>query len=386
MTKPSLHVLSLPHTQTTKEYTACAYTIKAIRFCNMMTSLGYKVYLYASEDNEANVEELITIQTKEDQQRWFGNNDFHTNFFNITWGVDEPHWVESNSRAIDEIKKRSSKDDIVCVIAGVCQQQIAQGLPDLKTIEYGIGYSGVFADYKVYESYAWMHYVQGIVKNDWGQFFDTVIPNYFDVDDFTFSAEKEDYYLWMGRFISRKGPDIAVEVTKRLGAKLIMAGQGVNENVTSNGITTIVGDEITVAGPHIEHIGHVGVEERKKLLAGAKAVFMPTTYLEPFGGVSIEAMLSGTPVIATNFGAFPENVPHGLAGYRFSTIGEATRYADMASSLDPYVIREYAEKNFSTEVVKYKYDDYIQQVAGGNEAYYGDWTGRDDRYSKWPLV
>lgn len=76
----TFHVVSLPHTQTTMEYEACAYTSKTRKFCNMMKSLGHKVYLYASEENEANVDELITIAPKDDQQKWFGDNDFKQNF------------------------------------------------------------------------------------------------------------------------------------------------------------------------------------------------------------------------------------------------------------------------------------------------------------------
>lgn len=47
------HFVSLPHTQTTLEYEACAYTSKVRKFCNMMKSLGHTVYLYASVENEA---------------------------------------------------------------------------------------------------------------------------------------------------------------------------------------------------------------------------------------------------------------------------------------------------------------------------------------------
>ena len=60
------HVVSLPHTQTTSAYVHCAYTEKVRKLCNMMKSLGHTVYLYASEENEAECDELITCITKEE--------------------------------------------------------------------------------------------------------------------------------------------------------------------------------------------------------------------------------------------------------------------------------------------------------------------------------
>ena len=58
------HVVSLTHTQTTKQFVNCAYTEKVRRFCNMMKSLGHDVYLYAGEQNEAEVTELIHVLQK----------------------------------------------------------------------------------------------------------------------------------------------------------------------------------------------------------------------------------------------------------------------------------------------------------------------------------
>lgn len=60
------HVINLPHTQTTKDFINCAYTEKVRRFCNMMKSLDHTVYLYAGDQNEAEVDELITCITEED--------------------------------------------------------------------------------------------------------------------------------------------------------------------------------------------------------------------------------------------------------------------------------------------------------------------------------
>ncbi|MDQ5886057.1 MAG: hypothetical protein QG628_454 [Patescibacteria group bacterium] len=378
--KMTFHVVSLPHTQTTLDYEACAYTSKIRKFCNMMKSLGHTVYLYASEDNEAACDELITISPKKDQKKWFGNNDFKKDFFNITWNPEDTHWSQSNERAIKQIKKRIDKKDFICLIAGQCQKQIADAFPEIMSVEFGIGYSGVFAKYRVYESYAWMHYVHGTLKDDNGHFYDSVIPNYFEPDNFPYRANKDDYFLFLGRFTPRKGVEIAAEVTKRIGAKLIMAGQGVKE-IRGN---RIIGDGFSVSGDHITHIGHANVAKRAELLSGAKAVFMGTTYLEPFGGVSIESLLCGTPVIATDFGAFPENIQHGVHGYRFRTIGEAVWAAKNIHFLDNETIHNYAVNNYSVDRVKYLYQAYFEQLLTlWDDGFYSDWSKGVNNYDRY---
>ena len=199
MNRPALHTVGLPHTQITKEYISCAYTQKHLKFVNMMTSIGYPVYSYGSEEDDSKATEHICVIDKEKQGEFFGENDFHSKFFNITWGPDDPHWCYMNSKAIEEIRKRIQPRDIICIIAGYCQKEIADAFPAHQTVEYGIGYAGAFSNYKVFESYAHMHWFYGSQKSDNGQYYDAVIPNYFDPADFEYSAEKDDYYLFIGR-------------------------------------------------------------------------------------------------------------------------------------------------------------------------------------------
>jgi len=328
----------------------------------MMMSLGHEVFLYASEDNEADCTELITIAPKSDQLKWFGDHDYKSKFFNITWEVNDEHWVVTNQRAIEEIEKRKQPKDFICTLAGWCQQAVAAGHPELMTVEYGIGYSGVFSAYKVFESYAWMHSVYGwthgtqaryfeeeppekrlSIMNKMGHFYDEVIPNYFEVEDFPFSEEKDDYYLFIGRLIESKGVQIAADVCEKLGKRLILAGQG-----EWNG--------------YGEHVGSVGPKERGELMSKAQAVFTPSLYLEPFGGTSAEAMLCGTPVISTDWGAFSENVIEGVTGYRCRTMAEFIQAAKDVGELNPSEIQEYAIGKFSTDVVKYQYEDYFKRL------------------------
>jgi len=201
----------------------------------------------------------------------------------------------------------------------------------------------------VFESYAIMHAYQGLTsvgtcKQSW---YDVVIPNYFDVDDFTFAPDtKEDYFLFLGRVYSGKGIDIAVQVTEHIGAKLKVAGQN-PENRTFP--------------PHVEFVGYADIEKRKELMSKAKASFVASTYLEPFGGVQVENLLSGTPTITTDWGAFVENNPHGLTGFRCRTFGDFVDAANNIDQISPAVCRTFGEQ-FALENVAPRYEKYFQDV------------------------
>jgi len=354
------HCVSLPHTQTTKEYLPCAYTQKVVNFCRMMMSLGHEVYLYASEDNDAPCTELITAITKDQQRQFLKPNDWKKDFFAIDWDCNLEYWKTMNQKASEEIKKRLKPRDFICLIGGNCQKPIADAFPRHMAVEFGIGYTGVFSKYKVFESYAWMHHIYGLQKEGNGNSYDAVIPNYFDPEDFPFSDKKEDYFLFIGRLIQRKGPHVAQEVCKRIGAKLIMAGQGVQKNEHGK----ITSPEVTIEGTNVEHVGTVDVKQRGELMSKARAVFVQTQYIGPFEGVHVEAMMCGTPVITTDWGVFAETVMDGYVGFRTRTLGEAIWAANNVHNLDYSAIRKYAIDRFSINSVRYRYQDYFKQLLG----------------------
>ena len=175
----------------------------------------------------------------------------------------------------------------------------------------------------------------------------------------------------VGRLIARKGVIVAHEVCKRIGSKLVLAGQGVTRN--TDGV--VASAEVTLEGGNIEHVGTVDVTRRGELMAGAKAVFVPTQYIGPFEGVHIEAMMCGTPVITSDWGVFTETVQDGVHGYRARTLGEAMWAARAVDKLKPKKIRDYAISRFSLDSVRYRYQDYFTQLLGlwdggwYNEAY-----------------
>lgn len=339
-----LHVAALPHTQTTNDYLSCAYTAKVINFCRMMKELGHDVFLYSGEENTAPCTEHISCVTEADRSAHVGSNHFTSASFDYNL----PFWRNANARVAAEISKRAQQKDFICVIGGIAQKQIADALPNMMTVEFGVGYGGTFSKYCVFESYAWMHTVYGARSmgnphNADGNWWDAVIPGYLDPQLFPFSEEKDDYYLFIGRLVERKGFRIAADVCFDIGARLIVAGQG----------TPPVG---------CEYAGVVGPEERGLLMSRAKAVFVPTIYLEPFGNVNVEAQACGTPVITTDWGAFTETVDHGVTGFRCRTFGEFKLAAIEAPKLDPYAIRKRAVSKYSLASIGKQYEDYFVRL------------------------
>jgi len=356
--RPRLHVVSMPQTETTRQYDFEAFTAKTRKFATMMTSIGYDVRLYAGEVNEADCTEHIPIVSRAEQKKWFGHYDWSKDVFS-EFDPGQEFWRVTNRRAAEEIRKRARPGDILGLAMGWPQQPIAGELKDagLYEVEIGIGYGFVVSPLRVFESYAIRHYCAERAPKDDFRPFDVVIPNSFEVDAFPEGKGDGGYYLFLGRATRRKGPQIAAEACNKIGAKLIVAGQGI---VKTNPVTT---NEGIVLEGNVEYVGMADPVKRAELMGGAKAIFLPTIYLEPFGGVGVEAMICGTPVITSDWGAFTETVIDGVTGFRCHTMREYVEAAQRAGELDRKAIRKYAINRFSTDVVRYQYDRYFQRLA-----------------------
>lgn len=258
-----------------------------------------------------------------------------------------------NEKAGSEIQQRASDGDIIICFYGVDNKLACDMNPNCKPVEPSIGYraNGVFANYRAFTSYAQMHFFYGergmLMNPSW---FDAVIPNPFTVSEFEYSDKKDDYYLYFGRVCEEKGVHLAIQATAKLGKKLIIAGAGSLQALGYNKLPD-----------HVEYFGIANAEKRKQLMKNAKALFGLTYYVEPFGNMIIEANLSGTPVITTDWGAFPEIVIQGKTGYRirnFTEIIDAMKSIDSINTLD---CRNHGLQ-FSDENVHELHKQYLEKV------------------------
>jgi FkbM family methyltransferase len=351
------HVLGLPHTVSSKEFNACAYTQKVVKFCKMMSARGHYIIHYGHEDSDVICNEHVSVITNEDWKIAYGDYDWRKNFFKFD--VEDHAYKTFYKNGIEEVGKRKQPLDFILPFWGSGVRPICDAHPDMICVEPGIGYAGghwarwkIFESYAIYHAYCGMQNV-GTCRQDW---YEVVIPNYFDLEDFDYSEEKDNYFLFLGRVFSGKGIDIAVQMTEKIGAKLIVAGQN-PDNMTFP--------------DHVEYIGYADVETRRKLLSRAKGFIIGSMYVEPFGGVQVEALLSGTPTITTDWGAFTENNIEGLTGYRCRTFEDFVNAGKNIDKIKPSDCRKFAEK-FSLENVALMYEKYFQDVLNvhTNEGWY----------------
>lgn len=346
------HILGLPHTVTSREYNACAYTQKVWKFGRMMRARGHEIIHYGHEESDVECDEHVPVTTNHDLFIAYGDYDWRKNFYKFD--VNDHAYQTFYKNAIREVASRKQKHDFILPFWGSGVRPVCDAHQDLICVEPGIGYAGGhWARWKIFESYAIYHAYCGMTavgscRQDW---YEAVIPNYFDTTDFEFNPnEKEDYFLFVGRVYEGKGVHIAIQATEAIGAKLKIAGQG---SLESMGYKTIP--------DHVEFIGYADVATRKKLMSRARAAFVPSMYVEPFGGVQIEMLMSGTPTISTDWGSFVENNIHGVTGYRCRTFDHFVWAAENIHKIDPYNCRTFAE-NFSIENIAPRYEEFFQMV------------------------
>jgi glycosyltransferase involved in cell wall biosynthesis len=312
-----------------------------------LRNTGLEVVVYANGESTVNAERRWRYQKsqwpiKEDQYAWLKEAD-HT-----AWAVQDA------ARTCDAIHLQSPQGlpgsrfvdlPVICTLHGphdaklselygrypdvdyVCIshfQGSQESMPRIRTIHHGIDLS----KYRLYET-------------------------------------KQPYLSFIGRIAPIKGTHLAIDVAKRAGIPLKIAGdiQPTYRDYFEAKIRP------HLDGNFIEYIGLAGLEAKNELLGNSLAMLFPIQWNEPFGLVMVEAMACGTPVLALPGGSVPEIVRHGVSGYICRSVSQLVKAVGKleGTKLNPADLRRYVQENFSLERMVAGYSDLYADTAGRRE-------------------
>ena len=198
------------------------------------------------------------------------------------------------------------------------------------------------------------------VGGDW-----TAIHNFVDLTkiDFVPSVPAEAPLLFLGRVESIKGPDLAIEIARRSGRRLLIAGNAPAGGHEKNFFDQKVAPHLGRDG--IEWIGEVGDVQKNELLGRSAALLVPIQWDEPFGIVFAEALAAGTPVITCARGAVPEIIRPGVTGLTIQNVDEGVAAVKQLTNLDRSACRADAESAFSLSACARRYLQLYVEALGG---------------------
>lgn len=185
------------------------------------------------------------------------------------------------------------------------------------------------------------HMLQGV--NDVGTW--RVVYNAVDLQiyDFADSTPADAPLAFLGRIEPIKGPHLAIEIARRSGSRLVMAGNVPNEH------KGFFEAEIAphIDGDRVRYLGPVDDAEKNEFLGQARGFLMPIVWEEPFGIVMAEAMACGTPVLGFRRGAAPEVVADGVTGFIGDTVDDLVDAVGRLGEIDRAACRKRTEALFS---------------------------------------
>ena len=230
--------------------------------------------------------------------------------------------------------------------------------PVLTTI-HGFSSPKIMPVYRKYNARS--HYV-AISESDKSSELDYIatVHHGIDVAQFPFSAAEGRYLLFFGRIHPDKGVSEAIDVAKRVGIKLVIAGIIQDHDYYATQV------EPHIDGTTVEYLGSVGPDQRADVLGHALALLHLISFDEPFGLSLIESMACGTPVIAFDRGSMPEIIRNGETGYLVEDIEGAINAVATIRMIDRFICRADVEKRFTSTRMARDYVRVYQKILNGD--------------------
>ena len=345
-------------------------------------NLGYHSIVACSGDSKIIGEQYITIKQS----------------FPEYWSDETPKKHENMRLHLSKTLERAKKGDIdiVHLHDSAMMEYIHKGIskshiPIVMTLHVPANEKGPFKQWsKLLTPSSAVYFVpiSKYQKNQHRGLVNTmnVIHHGIDVEEYPFKNEpdKESYLFTIGRITKVKGQDKAIEVAKKTGSKLIIAGKvqnkpedrkffeclkksidlcvDVGKYPTDDNYYEKVIKPLLDSDKQIIYIGEISKEENKLWYRHARATLFSVQWGEPFGLVMIESMACGTPILAFKKGSVPEIVIDGKTGFVVDSIDDMVEAVKQIDRIDPNVCRKHVQDNFSIMSMAQKYSNLYQWI------------------------
>tara|TARA_R110002074_G_scaffold73288_1_gene168394 strand:+ start:1675 stop:2733 length:1059 start_codon:yes stop_codon:yes gene_type:complete len=341
-----LHVVGCARNASTPNIAMDPYSMVSYYLTTYLHRAGHEVHYYGYKES-----------TVECNKKWeCGDFEFLEKYFVTEF--EKTQWIDSHkgvevffNKAKDHLLTNYESSDIIICMWSPAVDILSKAFPHTKIVDGHIGHRAPShkTNYHVWASHANRHFNYGMHHNKEFYWHDVVIPPIANnLSNFTFTKNKQDYFLFMARLGLHKGLGIVRDLANHFpNKKFIIAGQG------DIGVISLL--------PNMEFVGCLGVESRKEYLANAKAIISPSCYAEPFGLTPIEAGLSGTPTICTDWGGYTENVLDGITGFRCTYFNDFVNAINNIETIKHKDCRKHAER-FSAENLIKDWEKYLHKI------------------------
>jgi len=189
------------------------------------------------------------------------------------------------------------------------------------------------------------------------------VYNGIDPDEITFTEKPEDYFCWVGRIMPSKGLHIAIDLANKLNFKLKVVGpmDKFKELGDLTDYDNLINKKI-YESKNVDYLGYKKRDETLSIISKAKGLIFPTDGTEACPMVVIEAMASGTPVVAFNAGPLPELVEENVTGFLCDKEEEMADKIKLIAQIDRVKCRDRALERFSLRAMANGYENEFQKI------------------------
>ncbi|MYB92954.1 hypothetical protein F4054_23810 [Candidatus Poribacteria bacterium] len=375
-----LHILMMPYGHRNIIPT-CAFDQRVHRSADMWADIGYNVTTYGHKDVVVSCNEHVPITDDAILEQTYGQCDYN---FVPDHSINDATFKTFADNAVPALRKRVKKNDLVLAFYGQGHKVICDSISDLPChiVEPSIGYPDPFSKNRVYQSIGYMHNVRGqatyayrlqqafpdkfdeinitpwnVESENTPLWNDTVIPNFYNpdlyIDPEVSDNDREEWLCFIGRIHPCKGLQIVFDMVEAADIPIKVAGPG---DINRLGFPV---------PKQVEYLGIADNELRRYLLTRAKALVVPSLYLEPFLGIHVERLFPACPLITVDFGAPMEYCLDSVTGFRCMNMDDFMYALRNLDQIDKEACRKEALQ-FTVKRAAISYHEYFNRILRNN--------------------